>query len=356
MYCAICYAMFSPGGRSRQVMRKKGFTLVELLVVIAIIGVLVGLLLPAVQAAREAARRISCSNNIKQLGLAMMNYESAMKKIPPSACVNPKITTNASWSVHGRLFPYLEQNNLANQVDLSLNWSNFPVINGYRVPTYVCPSDPKSDTPRDTGLTGGTSGFFLYSTNYGFNLGTWFIYDPVTNRGGDGATFPNAELKLSAIADGLSRTLWSSEVHAWQAYTRNGGPPTTAMPTTVAEVAAIADTGRKDRIFPDGTGSGHTEWTNGHSHHSGFTVTLPPNTVVPYMYNGVKYNIDYNSQQEGASTTRPSYAVLTSRSWHGGLVHSCLMDGSVQATSSNIDIRVWQALGTRAMGDRSEQE
>jgi prepilin-type N-terminal cleavage/methylation domain-containing protein len=334
--------------------RTRGFTLVELLVVIAIIGVLVGLLLPAVQAAREAARRLQCSNNLRQLGLAMHNYESAARRIPPSACVNPRTTANASWSIHGRLFPYIEQNNLANEVDLSRNWTNYPVLSYYRVPIYVCPSDPRSDIPRDTSLTGSPVRFFLYPTNYAFNLGTWFVYDPVTNRGGDGVTHPNSELRLASVTDGLSKTLWAAEVHAWQAYTRNGGPPSTAMPQTIQEVAIIADSGVKDRIFPDRTGSGRTEWTNGHSHHSGFTVTLGPNTVVPYTYNGVLYNIDYNSQQEGASTTRASYAVLTSRSFHAGLVNVCLMDGSVQSINSAIDLAIWRALGTRAQSDSSE--
>lgn len=336
--------------------RRTGFTLVELLVVIAIIGVLVSLLLPAVQAAREAARRMSCGNNMRQLGLAMHNYESAVRRIPPSACVNPRTTANASWSIHGRLFPYLEQNNLANQVDLSRNWSNYPVLSYYRVPTYVCPSDPRSGNARDTSLTGSSVQFFLYPTTYAFNLGTWFIYDPVTNRGGDGVTHPNSELRFAHVVDGLSKTLWAAEVHAWQAYTRNGGPPTTAMPQTIQEVAVIANSGVKDRIFPDRTGSGRTEWTNGHCHHSGFTVTLGPNTVVPFTFNGILYNIDYNSQQEGASTTRPSYAVLTSRSWHTGMVHVCLMDGSVQPINNHIDLQVWRALGTRAQADYSEIE
>jgi hypothetical protein len=101
-------------------------------------------------------------------------------RLPPSACINPKVTTDASWIVHGRLFPYLEQNSLANQIDLSLNWSNFPVINGYRVPTYVCSLDPKSNTPHDTSATGSAVQFFLYPTNYASNVGTWFVYDPAT--------------------------------------------------------------------------------------------------------------------------------------------------------------------------------
>lgn len=333
---------------------KSGFTLVELLVVIAIIGILVGLLLPAVQAAREAARRMSCSSNMRQLGLAMLNYESATKRIPPSACINPRVTTNASWSIHGRLLPYLEQNPLANQVDLSVNWSAYPILSGFRVPIYVCPSDPRSDRPRDTAATGSSVSFLLYPTNYAFNLGSWFVYDPNNDRGGDGVTFPNANLRTSAVTDGLSKTLWSAEVHTWQAYTRNGGPPSTVMPQTPAEVAVVADSGVKDRIFPDGTGSGRTEWTNGHAHHSGFTVTLAPNTKVDYVFNGVKYNIDFNSRAEGSNLTRATYAVLTSRSFHGSLVNAGMMDGSVHSISNSVELKVWRALGTRDNGEYVE--
>lgn len=78
---------------------------------IAIIGVMVGLLLPAVQMAREAARRMSCANNLKQIGLALHNYESVNQKIPPSMCFDP-VNRGSSWSIHGRLMPYMEQNNL----------------------------------------------------------------------------------------------------------------------------------------------------------------------------------------------------------------------------------------------------
>ncbi len=329
----------------------RGFTLVELLVVIAIIGILVGLLLPAVQMAREAARRMSCSNNLKQIGLAMHNYVSTVNRVPPSACINPLITTNASWSIHGRLLPYMEQSNLYDRIDLSVNWSNYPILNRFRVPTYACTSDPRHDVPRDTSATGNASGIFLYPTTYGFNLGTWFIYNPANNQGGDGVTFPNSRIGIESITDGTSHTLWASEVHAWQAYTRNGGPPTTVVPSSIPEVVAAADSGVKDRILPDGTGTGHTEWTNGHAHHSGFTTTLTPNMKVPYTFSGVTYNIDYNSRQEGSSTNRASYAVLTARSFHTGIVQAAFMDGSVRSVQNNIDLAVWRAAGTRSGGE-----
>ena len=98
--------------------------------------------------------------------------------------------------------------------------------------------------------------------------------------------------------------------------------------------------------------TGHTEWPDGRVHHSGFTTVFPPNTVVPFTANGVVYNIDYNSRQEGNSATLPTYAVVTARSYHsGGIVNVALMDGSVRSVSRDISPAVWRALGTRAGGE-----
>ena len=105
--------------------RVHGFTLVELLVVIAIIGVMVGMLLPAVQAAREAARRMQCQNHLKQVSLACHNYHSAFKKFPASAVVDLSVSStgnNGSWGVHGRILPFHEQANLYENIDLSIAW------------------------------------------------------------------------------------------------------------------------------------------------------------------------------------------------------------------------------------------
>ncbi len=116
---------------SRSQLGHRGFTLVELLVVIAIIGILVSLLLPAVQAAREAARRISCVNNLKQLGIAMHNYADANKVFPPSFCWNGTAgDVGGNWSAQARVLPFLEEVNLAEAIDFKRKYTDVMVEGG----------------------------------------------------------------------------------------------------------------------------------------------------------------------------------------------------------------------------------
>ena len=324
-----------------------GFTLVELLVVIAIIGILIALLLPAVQAAREAARRTHCKNNLKQLSLGVLNFESAFRHLPPSALVDLSVTVtgnNESWGVHGRILNYLEEDNLRDLVDLEVGWDLQPAINGVRIDVFQCPSGTRSGEPRVFSDHRPT----LWPTNYGFNLGTWFVFDPVTNKGGDGAFYPNSNLSMARFRDGTSKTLLCAEVKAWTPYKRNGGPPSTSIPNTVAEASAVVVSGAQEK------GTGHTEWPDGRVHHTGFTATMTPNTFVPFTDSqGREVDADFNSWQEGknGSAGNPTYAIITSRSFHSGQVNVAMVDGSVQSVTDSIELEVWRAMATRDGGE-----
>ncbi|TWU38940.1 hypothetical protein Q31b_40180 [Novipirellula aureliae] len=323
--------------------KRTAFTLVELLVVIAIIGVLVGLLLPAVQAAREAARRMQCSNHLKQIALACHNYQSAFKSFPPSAIVDLDTTTtgnNGSWGVHGRILPFLEQENVFDRVDLSIAWDNQSAIDGVKIPVFACPSDPLSDQVR----TFSDNRPALYPTNYGFNFGRWFVYDPSTQKGGDGMFFPNRFLDFRDCLDGTSHTLLIAEVKAWTPYQRNGGPASTTIPANQSEAEAIVASGDQ---FKD---TGHTEWPDGRVHHTGFTAAMPPNSNVSFTNGNQTYEqTDFNSWQEGknGSVGNPTYAIITSRSHHVGLVNTAKVDGSVASVTDSIDLPIWRAMATR---------
>ncbi len=319
-----------------------GFTLVELLVVIAIIGILVGLMLPAVQAAREAARRIQCSNHLKQISLACQNYHSAFKKLPPSALVDLSVSNtsnNGSWGVHGRILPFLERIDLHERVDLSVGWDHQMAIDGVKVEPYACPSDPGTDQPRYPG--GGRP--TLYPTSYGFNFGTWFVFNPQSRKGGDGMFYPNKLMRYRDCLDGTSHTLLVSEVKTWTHYMRNGGPPSTTQPINADELSLVAVTGSQFK------NTGHTEWPDGRVHHTGFTTLMTPNTTVPLEVGGVEHDVDYNSWQEGKNGIlgNPTYAAITSRSYHVGMVHAGFLDGSVTSITDSIDVDIWHAMGTR---------
>lgn len=325
---------------------RSAFTLVELLVVIAIIGILVALLLPAVQAAREAARRMQCKNNLKQLALAVMNYENTYRSIPASAVVDLTVTStgnNGSWGVHGRIMHFLEQGNLYDEVDINTAWDFQQPIDGLRIPTFTCPSDLGTGRIRDPG--GGK--VHLVPTSYGFNMGTWFVFNPATRQGGNGAFYPNSHLRMRDFVDGTSNTLVAAEVKAWTTYTRNGGPGTTTIPTDATAAAAIVTSGAQVKS------TGHTEWPDGRVHHTGVTATLTPNTFVPFTTGGQTVDADYNSWQEGkdGSAGNPTYAVVTSRSFHPGGVNVALVDGSVRSVADTIELRNWRGMATRFGGE-----
>jgi prepilin-type N-terminal cleavage/methylation domain-containing protein len=142
---------------------RRAFTLVELLVVIAIIGILVGLLLPAVQAARDAARRMQCSNNLKQLGLAVHNFESARRQLPTSLRPPSNVASSGEQSrvaVLTDLLPYLEQTAIFDRYNKAINWNqgvNIP-LSQTRIPAFICPSNPDGGV-LDTAPPGSTAAY-----------------------------------------------------------------------------------------------------------------------------------------------------------------------------------------------------
>lgn len=180
--------------------KRQAFTLVELLVVIAIIGILVGMLLPAVQAVRESARRIECANNLRQIGLASLNYESALETLPPPNIGGGDFSTLGSTFV--LLLPWLEQGNRFDQYDLEMSISapgNLELTSAV-LPVYLCPSMQRADS---TGMFGEGSYLISFGTEYrGQAVGAF----------GEPATSVSAyRLEVGEFTDGLSNTFLVGE-------------------------------------------------------------------------------------------------------------------------------------------------
>src|SRR5436190_4103412 len=158
--------------------RTSGFTLIELLVVIAIIAVLIGLLLPAVQKVREAASRMKCSNNLKQIGLALHNYEGIYSRFPANGVYPVNATAADSYSALARLLPYIEQANLYQLVDLNAAANVQNAVTAQRIATYLCPSEVNDVAKPSASATGtlndttkpGTVGITRYPLNYAANV------------------------------------------------------------------------------------------------------------------------------------------------------------------------------------------
>ena len=326
---------------------RTAFTLVELLVVIAIIGILIALLLPAVQAARSSARRVSCQNNLKQLGLALHNYESTYRAFPPST-VTDSGASSQPWSGQAMILPYLEGDNVYSLINFNFGYHNsvnqtaFPPngVAALRVPVLLCPADPKDQARLNT-----TTGLpEHYPLCYTMNVGLYRIYDPVNRRDGGAAFGPNKPNAAAAFTDGLSNTLALAEVKAFNPRFHDSSLPATP-PASPTAVSGSVSGGAWSAA------NGHTEWVCGRAIHAGFTTTFTPNTVVPHLQSGQTFDIDVSSMREGQNLTDTTYGVITSRSYHPGGVNVALMDGSVRFINSAISLTIWRSLGTRSGGE-----
>lgn len=322
--------------------RHRGFTLIELLVVIAIIGILVGLLLPAVQAAREAARRMSCQNNLHQVILAIHNYESAMKRLP-AAWSRPS-QSGDGWSLQARILPNVEALGLAEGVNYSVGYKLATIridgdrrpISSFRVPTYLCPSEVN-----DRGRWDENGVPEHYPLSYAYNAGTWKVFNPNNQQPGNGAFQTGRISRFRDVLDGLANTLAFSEVKAWTPYFRDlGQEGVMEMPQVASDICLLGGSFK--------TETGHTEWVDGRVHQSGFTTTFPPNHKVLCTINDAEYDVDFTNMREGKTSNAVTYAAVTSRSYHPGGVNTSLLDGSIRFVNDSIDRQLWQDLSTRA--------
>ncbi len=301
------------------------FTLVELLVVIAIIGILVGLLLPAVQQAREAARRMQCTNNLKQMALAMHNYESSYKTFPTANIVRQDGTLmrGDGWTWHARILPMLEQIALYNRVshvmgtDAGTSTSPEQVLAGRttRLSVFQCPSHP------DGGIQNPSKGGYQLSTYNAVSGTTSFNNDQVdepTDIGyrGNGIFFMNSAVRFGDITDGTTNTFLIAEVQD----DLRGEPNSNRMPGS-------------DRKYNFASGSDGN----------------PPTDVSEYLV-GMEADDPINANTRDANghfSNDGEYA----GSYHPGGCHFALGDGSVRFVSQNINMTTYRALASRNGGE-----
>lgn len=315
-----------------------GFSLVELLVVIAIIGILVGLLIPAIQSSRAASQRTSCANQLRQLGIASHNYESAHGHFPSGSVAkefpaDPQhVWTFYRWSALAQLTPYLENTAVYNALDLSvpLYGSNFGVrpenavaVNAF-VPEFLCPADQPRRLSEGFGPTS-------YAACAGSGIGGG------TPRDTDGMFFVNSATRVSQITDGASKTASFSESILGDPQTNNHDPQTEYKFSFLAPVSEPMCRGTVQWNVSDPRGFA---WANGEFRTALYNHRMTPNSTTP----------DCMGVQIGgtAQTRYTPYGWRTARSRHPGGANVALADGSLRFVGDEIDPVVWEAMSTTA--------
>lgn len=346
--------------------KRRGFTLVELLVVIAIIGVMVGLLLPAVQAARESARRMSCSNNLRQLGLAVHNYESSYRVLPRAG------TLDADFSVQARLLPFVEQSGLYESLDFGVPAFSGPfnakvphpkLANAFATPvgTFLCPSDP---TPAVTIMNVGGTDYRYGGLNYFASYGSAQAQHYDLRWRTDGPFHAAAGVGFNAILDGLSNTVLMSEsvrssgadmtLPAGQTpafpytYTLNGS---SGVATTLETMQGMRATGGPWTGFVNGGGlitnanvaqfwQTFTSWRGGSSPAlRGRGASWGFSGSINSLTNGYH---SPNNRIPDVVTHFTGY--FAPRSYHTGGAHVMMADGAIKFLTDSIDTALHRAI------------
>jgi prepilin-type N-terminal cleavage/methylation domain-containing protein/prepilin-type processing-associated H-X9-DG protein len=337
---------------------RHGFTLIELLVVIAIIAVLIALLLPAVQAAREAARRSSCVNNLKQLGLAVMNYADALGALPPTAiCTTGTGGPNCvgltpDFSMKARLLPYMEQVAASNALNYSFNYStpqNF-TVRVMQIASFGCPSDGNNPS---ASVTVGSLTAMPGSSSYPNNIGTTAAESSSSMIDGPayyaGATTPaSTTVTLATVIDGTSNTAIFSEYvrgrnilnqdGKWQIYNdlKSSAKVVTALTTLASNCQSTPTLAQGGTVIDPQKG---IDWLFQHCGSGGcYSHIMTPNTKACYF---------------GGSKTagHPTATLVGASSNHPGGVNTTFLDGSVKFIKDSVSQRTWWALGTKAGGE-----
>lgn len=305
--------------------QRTAFTLVELLVVIAIIGILVSLLLPAVQAAREAARRMQCQNNLKQIALACHNFHDARRQLP-SGGLPPSITEGTQFSAHSQLLPYIEQQNLHALVDLTVppQHDNNQLARETKVNTFLCPSESRENPLPSLGA----------ATNYMANTGAMPFFVIPGKQLFSGVFYVNTSLRLADITDGTSNTALFSE--------RLMADGSNAIVSPIEDVFFHpADPSNADEAHALCLQVDITNLAN----------QFPLFMGAPWMHHQHRYQHISPPNGRSCGFFLVGKSTMPPSSRHMGGVNVAIGDGAVRFVAETVDLAAWRAVGTRNGGE-----